>query len=158
MKTFFKTTLLIGVCVLASMNMAQADNSVINVAEQKSLVSEFRQITLNTRSNTPTRVNQFVSHYPFECAQDSFERSLPDGFKVCQVFSEQDDSGMPLLMMGLDHDRVIAFVPGENRLKTKSVSCSYHSHRAPICFTRNATRSQRNYWLNLWNAPLKAAN
>ena len=26
----------------------------------------------------------------------------PDGFKVCQVFSELDDSGMPLLMMGLD--------------------------------------------------------
>ena len=131
------------------------ENMRISVEER--VISDLKDILLKNREQD--MLNKFINNYGLKCTTESFSKKLKVGSRECQLENKESDDGVPLLMLGIENDKIIAVVySGKDVTFLKKLKCSFSANRLPICFTSNSPYERRKYWLKLWNKPLQVAN
>ena len=107
---------------------------------------------------------KLIKKYPFSCdkKQSFSDIKLKKGTQECSIDNIKTPPREPLLVLGLEKGRIIAFIYADETdntplLEKNHINCSYSDVRTPICYTKNATKLQKEYWLKLWDKRLRAA-
>ena len=129
---------------------------------QDLLVKEFFSIATG---NPMLSSKELIKKYPFSCdkKQSFSDIKLKKGTQECSIDNIKTPPGEPLLVLGLEKGRIIAFIYADETdntplLEKNHINCSYSDVRTPICYTKNATKLQKEYWLKLWDKRLRAAS
>ena len=131
------------------------ENMRVDVEEK--VISDLKAILL--KNGEQEMLSKFINKYGLKCTTESFSKKLKVGSRECQLENKESDDGVPLLMLGIENDKIIAVVySGEDVTFLKKMKCSFSENRLPICFTSNSSYEGRKYWLKLWNKPLQVAN
>ena len=108
---------------------------------------------------------KLIKKYPFSCdkKQSFSDIKLKKGTQECSIDNIKTPPREPLLVLGLEKGRIIAFIYADETdntplLEKNHINCSYSDVRTPICYTKNATKLQKEYWLKLWDKRLRAAS
>lgn len=129
----------------------------IGVGIEERVISDLKDILL--KNGKQEILSNFISKYNFKCTTESFSKKLKVGSKECQLENKESDDGVPLLILGIENDKIIAIVySGKNTNFLKKMKCSFSESRLPICFTSNTSYKKRRDWLKLWDKSLQAAN
>ena len=108
---------------------------------------------------------KLIKKYPFSCdkKQSFSDIKLKKGAQECSIDNIKTYPGVPLLILGIEENRIVAFVYYDETdnsplPKEYQTECSNSDIRLPICYTKGATKKQKRYWFKIWDQRLKAAS
>lgn len=131
------------------------ENMQVNIEEK--IISDLKDILL--KNGGQEMLSKFINKYDLKCTTESFSKKLKVGARECQLENKESDDGVPLLMIGIENDKIIATVySGKDITFLRKMKCSFSRNRLPICFSSYSSYKERKYWLKLWNKPLQVAN
>lgn len=141
---------------------AFAEDKTSPAYNQDTLVKEFFSIA----TGKPTLSSkELITKYPFSCnKKESFsDIRLKAGAQECWIDDIKTYPGIPLLILGLENDKIVAFVHHDETTEEPftgeyHTECSDSDVRMSICYVKGATRKQKKYWLKLWDQRLRAAD
>ena len=105
---------------------------------------------------------ELIAKYPFSCnKKESFsDIKLKPNTQECWIDDIKTDPGIPLFILGLEKNKIVAFVyydetNKEPLPKEYYTECSDSDVRLSICYAKGATQKQKKYWLRIWDQRLK---
>ena len=88
--------------------------------------SNFRFESYSPKDGEQEMLSKFINKYGLKCTTESFSKKLKVGSRECQLENKESDDGVPLLMLGIENDKIIAVVySGEDVTFLKKMKCSF---------------------------------
>ena len=82
------------------------ENMQVNIEEK--IISDLKDILL--KNGGQEMLSKFINKYDLKCTTESFSKKLKVGARECQLENKESNDGVPLLMLGIENDKIIATI------------------------------------------------